>query len=105
MLRWLVLGVGLLGAGLILYNTVSVQRQLAATVGPSRWGTAVILSRAFLVLPFLILAATGGRWPGIALLTAGLALGALLMLGTDLGHRLWIQRILRARQQARRPLT
>ncbi|MGE5554113.1 MAG: hypothetical protein ACM3XZ_09385 [Betaproteobacteria bacterium] len=99
-MRGLVIMVGLGGAVLFLYNTWSLQRQRVAALGPSPWEWPVLASRLFLVVPFLALALSGGRWPGYTLLGIWFALAALFILGADLGDRLHLLRAIKRRQQA-----
>ncbi len=95
-MQWFIIAVGLGGAVLLLCNTLSLQRRRAAALGPSPWAWVVVASRLFLVLPFLALALSGGRWPGLALLGLWFALAALFMLAADLGDRLHLLRLFKA---------
>lgn len=101
--RWLILLIGLLGVGLLLFNTVAAVRRRANLVGPSPWTWLVILSRVLLVLPFAVLAATAGRWPRLPLLTAWFGSCALLILAADLADRLVLLRRLKAGQRRDSP--
>ncbi|MDI6869742.1 MAG: hypothetical protein QME79_00040 [Bacillota bacterium] len=98
-MRWLILLVSVAGVLLVIYSTVAVQRQRTAAAGPSPWRWAVILSRLFLLPPFVALAASGGQWPGVPLLAAWFALTALFMLSADVADRFHLLRTLKARQK------
>jgi hypothetical protein len=95
-MAWFVMAIGLGGAMLLLHNTLSLQRRRAAAFGPSPWAGVIVASRLFLVLPFLALAVSGGRWPGLTLLGLWFALAALFMLLADAGDRLHLLRRLKA---------
>lgn len=97
-MAWPVLAFGLIAAGLVLFNTVTLQRRRGEAAGWTPWAWMVILSRLCLVLPFLALVLTAGRWPGYTLLTWWFGLSALFMLVADTGDRVIAARAIRNRQ-------
>ncbi len=101
-MQWLIIVVGLGGAVLLFYNTLSLERRRAAALGPNPWGRVVVLSRLVLALPFLALAVSGGRWPGFTLLGIWFAVSALFMWTADLGDRLHLLRTLQGVRQCSR---
>lgn len=102
-MQWLVILAGCAGAGLILFNAVSLQHRRADLIGPNPWAWAIISSRVILVLPFLALAVTRGRWPGALLLAIWFAVSGIAMLVADTLDRFALLKRIRSRQSP--PLT
>lgn len=95
---WVIPAIGLAVAGLMLSNSVILQRRRGEFAGWTPWASAVILSRVFLLLPFLALLVTFGQWPGFAFLTWWFALAAVFMLVADTGDRMTVAKAVRARR-------
>jgi hypothetical protein len=102
-MRWLAACVAQGASALILGTALTSLRWRAAQVGPPRWGWLVLLSRALLCAPLLILPLTAGRWPSFPVTAAWLALASLLTVFADIIDRLWTYRVFRARSKDRLP--